>query len=167
MKRLRFRLLILILALLPGLATHAAGPRVVVLPFEMFNAPDVEALSPGLQSMLASRLAAPVYSVTVSSDSENRAVGRHSHASGDPGHSHSINDPGHSHYTSSVLRQGGSRSDENGGPYFASASSGAYSDRRGTGISVNGSPTHISINAAGSTDGTNAPFVQLLVCERD
>lgn len=50
------------------LQTQAGGPRVVVRPFEVYNAPDIEALMPGLQAMLASRLAGQDYRVTTSTE---------------------------------------------------------------------------------------------------
>lgn len=104
---------------------------------------------------------------TALTDSENRSVGSHSHSYSDPGHSHAINDPGHFHYTASVLRRGGTWGDQNGSPAYASNSIGAYTDRRGTGIGVNPRTTGITINPTGATDGTNAPYLQLLVCEKD
>jgi len=55
--------LLLPLLFLAAAAAQAAGPRVVVRPLEVYNAADVEALAPGLQSMLASRLAGPGYAV--------------------------------------------------------------------------------------------------------
>jgi len=49
--------------LLTGATAQAASPRVVVRPLEVYNAPDVEALAPGLQAMIASRLSGPGYTV--------------------------------------------------------------------------------------------------------
>jgi len=51
------------LLLMAGTAASAAAPRVVVRPLEIYNAPDVEALAPGLQAMMASRLSGPGYTV--------------------------------------------------------------------------------------------------------
>lgn len=56
--------------LLAAGAAQAAGPRVVVRPIEVYNAKEVEALAPGLQSMLASRLAGPGYTVETSQSRE-------------------------------------------------------------------------------------------------
>ncbi|MDW7711936.1 MAG: VCBS repeat-containing protein [Deferrisomatales bacterium] len=55
--------LLLTLLLLPCATVLASEQRVVVRPLEVYNARDVEALASGLQSMLASRLAGPGYSV--------------------------------------------------------------------------------------------------------
>lgn len=52
-------------------AAGAAGPKtpqVVVRPFEVYNAPDLEPLVPGLQAMLASRLAGKGYSVSTATE---------------------------------------------------------------------------------------------------
>lgn len=51
-------------------AAWASGPSVVVRPFEVFNAPDIEALAPGLQAMLASRLAGAGYAVSTGAPGE-------------------------------------------------------------------------------------------------
>ncbi|RMG88446.1 MAG: hypothetical protein D6708_11500, partial [Candidatus Dadabacteria bacterium] len=65
----RPRLLPLTLALVLLAASLAARPaaaadRLVVLPFEIYNAPDLDALKPGLEAALASRLDGPGYTVT-------------------------------------------------------------------------------------------------------
>jgi hypothetical protein len=104
---------------------------------------------------------------TALSNQENRTVGRHRHSTSDPRHSHSVSDPRHRHYVPSVLYSGGSRGDENGGPYYVGGSSGYNSNYSSTGISVNSSATGISINYDGSVYGTNAPYLQLLVCQKD
>lgn len=49
-------------------SAHAAGTRVVVRPLEVYNAREVEGLAPGLQAMLASRLAGPGYAVATAAD---------------------------------------------------------------------------------------------------
>lgn len=54
---------LLLALLLPAATALAADLRVAVRPLEVYNARDVEALAPGLQSMLASRLAGPGYTV--------------------------------------------------------------------------------------------------------
>lgn len=51
-------------------SAHAAGPRVVVRPLEVYNAREVEGLAPGLQAMLASRLAGPGYTVATATGRE-------------------------------------------------------------------------------------------------
>ncbi len=62
--------LLLPLLLLVAAAAQAAGPRVVVRPLEVYNAADVEALAPGLQAMLASRLAGAGFAVETAKDRE-------------------------------------------------------------------------------------------------
>jgi hypothetical protein len=59
----RLPTLLVAFLLLAGATAQAASPRVVVRPLEVYNAPDVEALAPGLQAMLASRLSGPGYTV--------------------------------------------------------------------------------------------------------
>ena len=85
---------------------------------------------------------------TALSNMENRAVGQHSH---------SINDPGHSHGTPWYMaHDGGNWWGDYGG-------SGEYPYNQGTYAATTG----ISINNAGSVAGTNAPYIQFLVCKKD
>ncbi len=62
MLRFRIRWLAIVLLLVPGVA-GAQDNRVVVLPFEVYNAPDLDPLRPGLEAMLAGRLDGPGYTV--------------------------------------------------------------------------------------------------------
>ncbi len=81
---------------------------------------------------------------TALSDQENRAVGQHNHT---------VNDPGHSHPSLSVVNPSGNLT-------------GWY---RQDGLSwspPNNANTGISINTTGSVAGTNAPYLQLLVCQK-
>jgi len=78
---------------------------------------------------------------------ENRPVGRHTHGVVDPGHSHNID-----------LRDG-----TWGGGYADDAGSGDDTSDTTTGTSH----TNISISEGGSVPGTNAPYMQLLVCQKD
>ena len=56
----RLLLLLASLTLVPGIpAARAAQVRVVILPIEVYNAPDLKPLTPGLQAMLASRIEGP------------------------------------------------------------------------------------------------------------
>jgi hypothetical protein len=75
---------------------------------------------------------------------ESRAVGLHSHSITDPGHAHSYVPP---------IQTG--------------TGSGASSAKVGSATSTSSSTTGISVNNAGSVAGTNAPYVQLLVCQKD
>ena len=74
---------------------------------------------------------------------ENRPVGRHTHGVTDPGHSHA--------YTPPVLTKTGSGNSQAG---------------VGSPVQTGLSPTGISLQDAGGTDGTNAPYIQLLLCEK-
>ncbi len=82
---------------------------------------------------------------TALTDSENRPVGQHDHAITDPGHIHGV--PGI--YDSSP----------DGGSGFAT-------DDVGLTINTNSAVTGITIKPAGTVAGTNAPYVQLLMCEK-
>lgn len=93
---------------------------------------------------------------TALTNNENRPAGQHTH---------SINDPGHIHGPSDQWA------------YFGTADSGSLrrpvfaikpDDTLNSDVQVNASNiTGISINAFGSVPGTNAPYIQLLVCQKD
>lgn len=98
---------------------------------------------------------------TALSDQENRASGQHTHTASSS--APTINDPGHFHdFSSDHSGVGGGPGDFalNGGSSFES---GVIASKT-TGISVN-APT-ITVNNAGSVAGTNAPYLQLLVCSK-
>lgn len=103
---------------------------------------------------------------TALSDLENRAVGKHAHGINDPGHSHGVNDPGHRHNMNWVAEPGNDVGDEDGDPHFLEMSCNRTAVTT-TGISIKNQTTGISINYAGSVDGTNAPYIQFLVCVKD
>ncbi len=108
------------------------------------------------------------------SSSENRSVGQHSHSISDPGHSHGVYDPGHSHSVGiswatithstnwyyDILAYGGGMT---GGQWGGSLTANSA----GTGISIYGAGTGISIQNSGSVAGTNAPYIQLLMCQKN
>ncbi len=79
---------------------------------------------------------------TALSNQENRPVGQHSHT---------INDPGHSHDSTEAI---GSGTDVGGG---TKSPFGYYNDGY----------TGITINNAGTVAGTNAPYIQLLACQKN
>lgn len=83
---------------------------------------------------------------TALADLENRAVGQHTHAITDPGHRHGIDsgDPNTAGSPDPIPALDDRNKD--------------YTDYATTGI---------SINNAGSVAGTNAPYLQLLVCVKD
>lgn len=85
---------------------------------------------------------------TALTDLENRAVGQHTHPITDPGHTH----------VDTVAGGGG-----------ASTGAQASGDRAGAIASVfnsGSSTTGLSITATGTTAGTNAPYIQLLACQK-
>jgi len=82
------------------------------------------------------------------SNLENRAVGQHTHSISDPGHSH-----GYPPYKGNPC--GGYAGWYNGGCQLPPESS--------VGLAVTG----ITLQQAGSVANTNAPYLQLLVCQKD
>jgi len=94
---------------------------------------------------------------TALSDQQNRAVGAHSHGVTGPGHAHAINGSGASLQVPNAILSFNGR-----GPISSVA---AAPNASTTGIMP--SASGISINAAGGTGGTTAPYVQLLPCQKD
>jgi hypothetical protein len=80
---------------------------------------------------------------------ENRAVGMHTHTVFDPGHSHGLEVKGDAFVV--------------GFPNVAAGNTGAPTRRLFTSFERTG----ISVNAAGTVGGTNAPYLQLLVCQKN
>jgi hypothetical protein len=76
---------------------------------------------------------------------ENREVGQHSHG---------VTDSGHSHFLSNV---------GDPGPGNNVARSNTHVEGRNTGSAS----SNIAINTTGSVAGTNAPYIQLLVCQKN
>lgn len=83
---------------------------------------------------------------TALSNSENRAVGQHTHSITDPTHRHPLNDSCCDQPTFQQISGSGDR-----------AFGGGYTQYASTGITV---------NASGTTAGTNAPYIQLLACRK-
>lgn len=86
---------------------------------------------------------------TALTDLEDRPVGQHNHATTDPGHAHNF--VGDATGTDTVP----------GGDAGAASTSGSYA-----GI-VASNTTGITVNNAGSVAGTPAPYLQLLVCQKN
>lgn len=80
------------------------------------------------------------------SNTENRPVGQHSHNVNDPGHSHGIN--------TSYNHTGGW---------------GAYNYQRWyvDTYQTDANTTGITIDSSGTVTGTNAPYIQLLICQKN
>jgi hypothetical protein len=85
---------------------------------------------------------------TALTNTENRPVGQHTHGVNDPGHHHSYQVPG-------------GLTDANSTAYDVAEPLGF--DTYATGTSTTG----ITIQSAGSVAGTNAPYLQLLACQKD
>ena len=109
-------------------------------------------------------------------DQENRAVGQHNHPATpsisltNPTHDHGVTDPGHTHGGIAVQGSGAA----SGGMPFAADITGQNTDSATTGITINASSSgagvtgtaSTSVNNEGTTAGTNLPFVQLRLCEK-
>ncbi|MGE4231943.1 MAG: hypothetical protein AB7F43_01320 [Bacteriovoracia bacterium] len=89
---------------------------------------------------------------TALSDLESRATGQHNHGVSDPGHSHGFGDS-----------NGGSCNYDAYG--YVNATSGGAATRECVHTTTSG--TGISVQNAGGVAGTNAPYIQLLVCQKD
>lgn len=85
---------------------------------------------------------------TALSDQENRAIGRHTHGASDPGHSHSVH-----------------------GGQFTGSQFGSIHSWIEYGFGMTGSTgvssTGVTISEAGSVAGTNAPYIQFLICQKN
>lgn len=86
---------------------------------------------------------------TALTNGENRAVGQHGHAISDPGHSHTVD------YRSLVGNNGGLFR------YVTKEPTGTANT-----LSTNASSTGIVVQNSGTVAGTNAPYLQLLVCQK-
>jgi hypothetical protein len=88
---------------------------------------------------------------TALSDQENRAVGKHNHSIIDPAHEHTL-----------PTRSIGDGSLASSMPQGSSESSGSIANDP-----INSATTDVTINDTGSVAGTNAPYIQLLSCQKD
>jgi hypothetical protein len=88
---------------------------------------------------------------TALSPEENRPVGKHDHAITDPGHNHTVptRQPINTGNVASQTAQGNASPVANDHPATSTSTTG------------------ITVNPAGAVDGTNAPYLELLVCKRD
>jgi hypothetical protein len=93
---------------------------------------------------------------TALADREDRPVGQHSHGVNDPTHSHGFFDL----FLKTQPPQFGSSAFIAGGGNLTTASAS-------TAQRTSADTTGITISAAGAVPGTNAPYVQLLSCEKD
>jgi hypothetical protein len=113
---------------------------------------------------------------TALTNSENRSVGQHNHvASGthnhtQNAHSHTIGASSHSHTEPGTVFL----SADSGGSSVNTAGGSTNTGSSGTGVSIvantgtnQTATTGITVNNAGSVAGTNAPYIQLLVCRKN
>ena len=117
-------------------------------------------------------------------DQEDRATGRHAHSVTDAGHSHqttefghihTITDPGHNHSINSgyystqptVNTHSIEGVDELGSSNTTESPTGISVNSSTTGILVNSNTTGIIVDQTNTPVSTNAPYLQLLVCEKD
>ena len=82
------------------------------------------------------------------SNLENRAVGKHTH---------SVTDTGHSH-----MSQSDASNSAVPGPTWSTGYPAHQNEDTLTSVDVTG----IAVNSAGTVDGTNAPYLQLLTCQK-
>ena len=95
---------------------------------------------------------------TALTDRENRAVGRHAHTQAS--HGHGVTDPGHTHgIDNSSSTDGGDGNGPRTGNHMNVQSSSST-----TGLSIDATTPRISNQ--GDVAGTNAPYVQLLACQK-
>ena len=87
---------------------------------------------------------------TALADQEDRPVGRHGHGVNDPGHSHSIQ-----------FQRDMAQFSSAGNRYLDEPSSPL------TTLGTSSAQTGISVQSAGAVAGTNAPYLQLLVCVKE
>ncbi len=124
---------------------------------------------------------------TVSNDDHSHAVNdpRHGHAVTANGHEHDVDDRKHNHGIKTNTDDneegrvdvGGTDSDDDGTLHYTDDSRANIFVETGyanisvasapTGISLNNSTTGVTVDEAGSVSGTNAPYIQLLVCQKD
>lgn len=97
--------------------------------------------------------AGSTYSVGATGGSADATLVSHSHGVSDPGHAHGVNDPGHTHSFSLYGPNGGGGNP--GGDLNTTAPTSYGTNASGTGISIQGNATGISIASAGSS-ATNA-----------
>jgi hypothetical protein len=91
---------------------------------------------------------------TALSNLEDRPTGKHNHSVNDPGHSHAID--------ANAILFGGNVTPSR---VMGTTNQGAFTTNTLAGAAQTAT-TGISLSPAGLVDGTNAPYVQLLVCEK-
>jgi hypothetical protein len=94
-------------------------------------------------------------------------VGQHTHGITDAGHSHGITDGGHKHPFYDDYVSAAADNVFSGVPLIKPSNGLRETSYSTTGIRINSALTGITINQAGTTTGTNAPYLQLLVCRKD
>jgi hypothetical protein len=82
------------------------------------------------------------------SNGENRPVGQHSHGVSDPGHTHVMT------------------LDADSGPDGGSGAGASEDTYNVSSVSTQSAKTGISVQDSGGVAGTNAPYLQLLICQK-
>ena len=103
---------------------------------------------------------------TALSDQENRPTGGHSHTVTAPAHTHTVTVSPHSHsYTNLAIVAGSVLN--NGASGYSVWSAGAITSAASFSASLDSKKAYASTSStAGSVAGTNAPYVQLLICKK-
>lgn len=111
---------------------------------------------------------------TALTNTEARAVGQHTHTAtpsitlSNPTHDHGITDPGHTHTVNDpgeLFANSGPSGGAAGTGDTGSATTGITINVSASGAGVTGSAT-TTVNNEGTTAGTNAPYVQLMLCQK-
>ena len=97
---------------------------------------------------------------------EDRPTGQHNHGTSDPGHAHGKSDPGHSHALS-IMSAGTTQGGVGWINNTHNTDKPAQATRSNTtGITISSATTGISVSNTGTTAGTNAPYTELLICQK-
>jgi hypothetical protein len=107
---------------------------------------------------------------TALTNQENRAVGAHSHTFTGDTHAHQLDDLAHTHTysqltgtTSTAVQSGAGTTVLTGITTANNPTSSNLTGTKGTNLVAQGG----TISTTGSVSGTNAPYIQLLMCQKD
>jgi hypothetical protein len=115
---------------------------------------------------------------TALTDGQDRATGRHTHSASSPAHTHTsqnhahtVEPHTHSYHTNNMYA--GIANPGSGTWGWVPENSGVYIDTGATGLTtswvapaINATAATVTVNNAGAA-GTNAPYLQLLACQKD
>jgi hypothetical protein len=104
---------------------------------------------------------------TALSDQENRPTGGHSHTATAPAHTHTVTVSPHSHSYTNLAVISGTVINSGGTTGYTVQSIGAITGSVSFSATLYTANAYSSVSsAAGSVAGTNAPYVQLLICKK-